>query len=121
MNGPESKLRSITHSLAVVVFCLYAPFSWLFLIDYPGTSYRLFWIRLRPILPGFLAGSLPGPLLYGHHLPYEFTTMGVTTIILLIGLTWFGFLGRKRLLAAAGFALLISLPSAYVAYAMFRA
>jgi hypothetical protein len=113
--------RSMGVSFTVVALCLYVPFSWILLLNYPWSAYRLFWLKLWPILPGCLAGFLPGPLLYGAHLPYELETMGVTTVLLLIMLTWLGFLSRRWLAIAAGIALLISVPSAVIAYGIFRA
>ena len=122
MSERERKSRYVGTTLAVVALCLYAPFSWLLLIDYPWRGgYRIFWLKLWPILPGFLAGFLPGPLLFHRHLPYEFHTMGVTTLILLAGLTWLGFSGQRRLATVAGLALLTSIPSAIIAYGVFRA
>ena len=107
-------------ALAAVAVCLYAPFAWLVLIDYPWNAYRLSWLKLWPILPGFLPGVLPGPLLYHSHLPYEFETMAVTTVVLLVGLTWLGSRSRGGLAAAAGIALAIAVPTAAIAYAVFR-
>jgi hypothetical protein len=91
------------------------------LLNYPWSTYRLSWLTLWPGLPGFLAGTLPGPLLYSAHLPYEVETMGVTTCLLVAALTWLGFLSRRCLAAAAGIAILVSVPSAAIAYAVFRA
>jgi hypothetical protein len=113
--------RGVGGSLTVVALGLYVPFSWILLLNYPWSDYRLFWLKLWPILPGFLAGFLPGPMLYGAHLPYELETMGVTTCLALIALTWLGSLSRRWLCVAAGIALLISVPSAAIAYGVFRA
>ena len=108
-------------SLAVVATSLYAPFGWLLWIDYPwGGGYRLFWLKMWPILPGFLAGILPGALVFHRHLPYEMRVMGATTLLLLAGLTWLGASRERRLAMAAFLALLVSLPSAIVAYEVFR-
>ena len=121
MSGYKIIYCRASASLAVVGLCLYAPFSWLLLIDYPwGSGYRIFWLKLWPILPGFLAGFLPGPLLFHRHLPYEFHTMGVTTVILLAGLTWLGSSRQRRLVTAALLALLVSVISATIAYGVFR-
>jgi hypothetical protein len=92
------------------------PFGWL-LLDYPWSAYRLHWLKLWPILPGFV----PGAALFHPHDALEFTTMGVTTLVLLAGLTWLGSRGRYWLALAAGIALLVSVPSAWFAYAAFRA
>ena len=49
----------------------------------------------------------------------EFITMGVTTFVLLVSLTWLGSRGWKRLVAAAVIALLISIPSSMVAHSLY--
>jgi len=45
--------RPIARILMVLV-CLYAPYVWLVLIDYPWDSYRWLWIKLWLLLPGIL-------------------------------------------------------------------
>src|SRR3954471_15969888 len=34
--------------------CLYAPYAWLVLMNYPWDSYRWYWIKTWPVLPGIL-------------------------------------------------------------------
>jgi hypothetical protein len=40
--------------IALVLVCLYAPYAWLVLIDYPWNCYRWLWIKLWLVLPGIL-------------------------------------------------------------------
>ena len=40
--------------ILLVLGCLYAPYAWLVLIDYPWNSYRWHWIKMWPVLPGIL-------------------------------------------------------------------
>jgi hypothetical protein len=40
--------------ILLVMVCLYAPYSWLVLIDYPWDAYRWLWIKLWLVLPGIL-------------------------------------------------------------------
>ena len=40
--------------ILLVLVCLYAPYAWLVLIDYPWDSYRWLWIKLWLLLPGVL-------------------------------------------------------------------
>ena len=47
--------------------------------------------------------------------------MGATTLVLLVGLTWLGSARHRRPKTAAFLALLISVPSAILAYGVFRA
>jgi hypothetical protein len=112
-----AKSRPVGTALAVVATCLYAPFAWLLVIDYGWGEYRLFWLNLWPIMPGFLVGMY----LFHPHDVAEFTTMGATTVVLLLGLTWLGSGSRWRLLAAATIALAVSVPQAFMAHAVFRA
>jgi hypothetical protein len=45
--------RPIARILLALV-CLYAPYAWLVLIDYPWDSYRWLWIKMWLVLPGIL-------------------------------------------------------------------
>jgi hypothetical protein len=103
-------------ALAIVASSLYLPFGWLLLIDYDWGSYRLAWLNWWPVLPGFIAGIIfhPNEIL-------ECSAMGVTTLLLLVSLTWLGSGGCYRRSAAAAIALLTSVPQAFVSYAVFRA
>lgn len=103
-------------ALALVSASLYGPFSWLLLVGNCSDDYRRQWLNLWPILPGVV----PGALGFHPHDWIEFPVMGLTTLGLLIGLTWLGCRGGTRLAVAAGTALLVSVPSAWIAYAMFR-
>ena len=69
----------------------------------------------KPHLPGMI----PGAFLFHPHEAAEFTAMGVTTLLLLVGLTWLGSRGRYRLFSAALIALLISVPSSMVAHSFY--
>lgn len=107
--------RRFGRSLAVVAVCLYLPFSWLLVTENNWSDYRLFWLKLWTILPGFL----PGALLFHPNDVAEFVAMGITTLLLLVGLTWLGSVGRYRLLAAAAIALLVSIPSSISAHSAY--
>jgi hypothetical protein len=113
---PRVRLR-FRESFFLIAACLYAPFSWLLLIDYGWGDYRWQWLRLWPILPGFLPGAF---FLHGND-TLEFTAWAATTFVLLFGLSWLGTRGTVGLAVALVVALAISVPSAYIAYALFRA
>jgi hypothetical protein len=68
--------RPIARILLVLV-CLYAPYAWLLLIDYPWDRYRWLWIKLWVALPGILALFVPAI----HLLPdwMGFLIMGAAT------------------------------------------
>lgn len=103
-------------ALPLVACCLYLPFSWILFVGNTTETHRLTWLKLWPILPGFIPGAI---LFHPNDLP-EFATMGVVTVALLAGLTWLGAGGRRRLPAAAAIALLVSVPSSFFALAAFR-
>lgn len=115
MTERDKSRRRVGLSLAVVAACLYLPFSWLLMEENNWSDYRLSWLKLWPILPGIL----PGAFLFHPHDVAEFTAMGVTTLLLLVGLTWLGSLGWKHLVAAVVIALLISIPSSMAAHSAY--
>jgi hypothetical protein len=84
-------------------------------IDYGWGTYRLHWLNLWPILPGIAVGMLLHP-----QDVIEFAVMGITTLVLLVVLTWLGAGRPRRLVLVAVFALIISIPQAFLAYALFR-
>jgi hypothetical protein len=106
------RLRVLT-PVAVVAACLWLPFSWLILTHGGWDSYRLSWLRMWPFLPGFLPGAL---LFLPKHDLLAFSTMAITTLIMMIGLTWLGCRSRGGLIAAAAITMLISVPTALIAY-----
>jgi len=76
-----TKSRAVGLALAVVAECLYLPFGWLLWTD-SWSDYRLFWLNLWPVLPGFVIGLW----LFHPHDVLEFSTMGSTTLVLLVAL-----------------------------------
>jgi hypothetical protein len=106
-------------ALALTLCCLYAPFGWLLWMDYPWNGYRLLWIRLWPLLPGFVPGTM---LLHGHVPdPVEFASWGAATAGLIAALTYLGSRGPRRLVLSTAISLGIAIPSSFMAYALFRA
>lgn len=102
----------------VVAACLWWPFSWLLLMEYAWNDYRLSWLKMWPLLPGLFPGMW---LFHPTHELLEFGTMAVVTLALWLGLTWLGKRGGAGLAAAAVLALASSIPTACIAYAVFRA
>lgn len=111
-----ARRRRVGVALAVVSACLYGPFSWILLVGNCSDDYCRYWLNLWPILPGIV----PGALGFHPNDSIEFLVMGLTTLGCLASLTWLGCRGGMRLAVAAGTALLVSVPSALIAYAMFR-
>jgi hypothetical protein len=110
-----SPRRTVVGSLRVVALHLYVPFSWLILLDYPWSEYHLSWLKMWPVLPGILPEAI-----WFHHVDQPYLVMGIVMAALLVGLTWLGTCGRVGRLAAGTLALAISVPSAWVAYGLFR-
>ena len=114
--------RRMATAFAVSAACLWLPFSWLIFINYPWNNYHLYWLKLWPILPGLIPVGLPAHMMNMH--PAQslgFIAMGITTLLLLIGFTWLGSRGWIWLIVAALIELSITIPSAFSAYALFRA
>ena len=98
--------HTVAARFAVGLACLYAPFAWVLLIDYPWNSYRIMWLLWGPLLPGFWihATSL-------HRAPAWATAaaMGLVTLVAVAGLAlaarrnwyWTAAAGALALLYAA--------------------
>ena len=106
---------NVAVAVAVVGACLWLPFSWLVLMDGGWSECRLSWLRMWPILPGFV----PGLWLFHPHDTLEFATMALATLIMIAALTWLACRSRVGMIAAAIIALLISIPTAQIAYAVY--
>ena len=106
----------IRWSLAWTVACLYLPFAWVVLMDYPWNSYHWHWVSMWPVLPGFFAGIPFHPNDRAMML-----AMGAATVVL-VGLgTFFGRRSAVWTIAVTFVLLGISIFSSFVAYAVFRA
>ena len=108
--------RRVGKALAGVSMGLYLPFGWLLLTSVHERDHSLQWIKLWPILPGFL----PGAYLIHPTTAIEFAVMALMTLGLLVTLVSLGSSSRRRLRIALGVALLVSVPSSVVAYLCFR-
>ncbi|WP_435010214.1 hypothetical protein P12x_001456 [Tundrisphaera lichenicola] len=94
--------------------CIYLPFSWIVLMDYPWNSYRWHWIKLWPIAPGLPAG-LP---FHASEFAENFVS-GVVTLALVALTTKLGARGRKSLIVTNMIALILSGMVSFVAYQLF--
>jgi hypothetical protein len=104
-------------SPAVVVgACLYLPFSLCILMPNGYDPNWTSWFKIWPILPG----SVPaGFLFHPGNDALEYCAAAVSTLVLMVALTWLGNRGRKGLIAAAVIALLISVPTAYFVHSAY--
>jgi hypothetical protein len=110
-------------SMAIMTIVLYAPYSWLLLIEYPWNEYRWFWIRMWPGLPLLLPGSLLSRRLFDVDVDegiglVVLIAMGVS---LMLGLSWLGTRGRRILTITAVIVLTLSSLNAWCVYQVFRA
>lgn len=102
-------------AFGVVAACLYVPFGWLLLEDWHWQGDHGIWLRMWPILPGLL----PAAVLFHPQESLELVVMSLITLTLVVGLTWLAARGRWSLLAAAGIALLVAIPTSYVAHSLY--
>ena len=116
LEADEGRWRNRLFAFGITVLCLYGPFSWLLFISYSWNSYRMTWLMLWPILPGLIAG-LP----FHPRSSVEFPVMALATLILVVFLTYIGSKGIVGRIASAAIALAISVPTAMLAYTLFRA
>jgi len=105
------RLPKVVVPALIVGACLWLPFSWLVPMEGGWDDYRLSWL--------FLPGFLPGALLFHPNDGLEFSTMAASTLIMMVGLTWLGCRSHRMLIVAV--ALLISIPSALLAYTAYCA
>jgi len=101
-------------SYFVTLACLYLPFTWLILMNYPWDSYRWHWIHRWPLAPG-----LPAGLFFHSNQFVESFVAGMMTLGLVILLTWLGARGRKSFIAVNGLALILAGMESFVAYQLF--
>lgn len=117
-SGAVQSPRSIGRwlkALSVVALCSYLPFSWVALITYPWGEYRLLWLKMWPILPGFLA-ALPMPPTMGARL----SAMAAATLLLFACNTLLATRGRWQFCFAALLSFALATFSSFCAYAAFR-
>jgi len=103
-------------SFAWIAICLYAPFAWVLLIDYPWNGYQWMWVKMLPVLPGFLIG-----IAFHPHDAAMFVAMGVATLAMLVAGTLLGRRGRLALCIVASVAFAVSAASSFFADVAFRA
>lgn len=106
-------------SLCLMAFAMYAPFSWLLVINHPWDAYRWLWVRMWPILPG-----LPATILLRSvaRLPEwaEMICMGAFAFALLGLFTWLGARSKRWLIITAAAILALSCCNGWVGYLLFQ-
>jgi len=102
---------------AVMLFCAYAPYLWLF-GGYPWDDYRWGWIGMWPVLPGLLPGA------YFFHAKNDVLEMGCAGLaaVLFVGTaTLISLRGKWFLLATSVVVLALSILNSMAVYGAFRA
>lgn len=103
--------------VALGMTCLYGPYAWLVLMDYPWDSYRWAWIRMWPVLPGMPVHLLPG----AHRLPESlgFIVMGLTTTPLFVLAALPAWQGRRWLAPVLVAVVVLSSATSWLDYQLF--
>ena len=108
--------RPIARILLALV-CLYAPYAWLVLIDYPWDSYRWLWIKMWLVLPGILVH-----LIQAIHMLLDwmgFLIMGAVTCGIVFKITLSAARGWQSAVIVSVLAALLSAANSWIAYRMF--
>jgi hypothetical protein len=99
MNNPAHKMPK-RWVLGLVLLVIYAPYCWLIFMDYPWDSYRWQWMRMWPVLPGFVIYFLTAVCVPRSWLPQWtgaslYVLASVLTVLFLTGVI-FGLLRLRR-------------------------
>ena len=108
--------RPIARILLVLV-CLYAPYAWLVLIDYPWDSYRWHWIKMWLVLPGILVHLIQAI----HLLPdwMGFLIMGAVTCGIVALSTVLAARSKRSAIIVSIIVGLLSCANSWIAYRLF--
>ena len=108
--------RPIARILMVLV-CLYAPYAWLILIDYPWDSYRWLWIKLWLVLPGILVHLIQAI----HLLPdwIGFLIMGAVTCGIVLLSTVLAARSKRSAIIESVIIGLLSCANSWITYKLF--
>jgi hypothetical protein len=96
------------------------PYSWLLWIDYPWGSYRWFWMKLWPILPGLLPPLLLRPYVGNAQIGLYLGAIAATLTVVSVGLL-ICTRSRRAMYISCAIVLAASIGNAWFAYAIFRA
>lgn len=116
-NSEGNRVRRGLLTFAAVFIALYAPFAWLLYLDFTTNNYHFQWLCLWPVLPGLVAG-LPFKAWYDD--PGLIVASGAATLLCLALLTLVGTRYRSGLVIAVVVASVISIPTSFLSWWLFR-
>ena len=117
--------REAEHGVAVwrwrliaplLLACVYVPYAWILLLNYPWTNYRLLWLKAWPVLPGL------GAAVFVRGTRTQFAVMGaITAVVLSVVYLVVRRCGQRpgRVIAVAAVVLVLSVANSIFAYMVF--
>ncbi len=106
-----------TSRILLVLVCLYAPYAWLVLMDYPWDSYRWLWIKMWLVLPGILVHAVQAI----HLLPdwVGFLIMGAVTCGIVALSTVLAARSKRSAIIVSIMVGLLSCANSWISYRLF--
>lgn len=103
--------------ILLVLACLYAPYAWLVLMDYPWDGYRWHRIKMWPVLPGILAHASQTVHLLPDWIGYLIMAAATAGIVALI--TILAARSRRSAIIVSVIVGLLSSANSWIAYQLF--
>ena len=100
-------------SIPILLATTYAPYTWILTMDYPWDDYRWMWVRLWPVLPGFVpcvAANSVAP--WSSDWPL-FGGMAVLTALILWVVLRFGTRSRRSLVVVTAIVAVLSVLNSW--------
>jgi hypothetical protein len=110
-----SRPYSWARSYLVTIACVYLPYGWLVVQDYPWDDYRWEWVKMWPILPGLFPAIL---LFHQHRFAVPFVAPAFTALLIAL-FTWRGSFRGLALAISSTVALIVSVFLSWVSYQLF--
>lgn len=103
--------------ILLVLVCLYAPYSWLVLMNYPWNGYRWHWVKMWPVLPGILVHVNQTIHLLPDWIGY--LIMGVVTGLIVTLITMLAARSRRSAIIVFFIVGLVSSVNSWISYQLF--
>src|SRR3954451_5059737 len=108
--------RALGRILPALV-CLYAPYAWLVLMNYPWDSYRWYWIKTWPVPPGILVHANQTIHLLPDWIGY--LIMAAVTAGIFASITILAVRSRRSAIIVSVIVGLLSSANSWIAYQLF--